>query len=91
MNLALYALSIHFTCAFFVVADDVNEDILNVSFTCFGLLDPCNTFDYIADYQVMMMFQEEPVVEKPKAVAVKQPIKNTIAEKENGQPPKKIT
>ena len=41
--------------------------------------------------QIMMMFQEEPVVEKPKPTVVKQPIKDTTAEKENGQPPKKIT
>ena len=37
-----------------------------------------------------MMFQEEPVVEKPKSAPVKQPIKDTTAGKENGEPPKKI-
>ena len=46
MNLALFALSIQFMCAFFVVADDVNEDILNVSITGCGLLDPYDTFDW---------------------------------------------
>ena len=41
VHLTLLASSIQFMFTVFVVADDVNEDILNVSITCFGLLYHC--------------------------------------------------
>ena len=40
---SLVSSSIQFMCNFFVVADDVNEDILNVSITYFDIVDLCQS------------------------------------------------